>query len=422
MNVLDAARRLLASRIVAEVAGFLPARPTVLLVGGALRDLLLGRTVRDLDLVVIGDAEPVARQIAARLGGHIFQLGSPPKSVWRITGDRVTIDVWESRHGLEQDILRRDFTVNALTWRLPRGPLLDPTGGLDDLDAGRLRTVRTSNLVDDPIRVLRGIRILATHPELALTASTGRQLKRHAGGLRRAPAERVRSELEILLAGGDPGRALRAGFRHEVLSALEPAWRQERPARAAAALAGRLAMVRETSRGWLRAGAIAAMPIVLAVPAAGPPRAWQPTEATASLQRLGWPRRAATSLAVAGAAAQALSNAVRRGHDASLREAAASAAELDPALSLALALSPVSRTIRVRLRRLRAWAIGFAARPHLLDGAEVATVLNLPPGPQRAAAIQKLRLAQARAEVRTRTGAIAWLERRRSLTPSSDEW
>jgi len=412
VNVVEAARRILRSRPIAELGRQLAGWPTTLVAGGALRDLLLGRTVHDLDLVVLGDGAAVAARIAETRRVRAFELGTPPHSVWRVVAPAGTIDVWQVEGSLELDVRRRDFTVNALMWRLPRGPLLDLTGGLDDLVAGRIRVVDPRNLDADPIRVLRGIRLLATHPELALTAATGDQLRRAAPGLGGSPPERVRSELEAILAAADPRRALAAGHRFGVLAALDPAWGAPRASRAATALAARLARLAHGPRGWLRSGAATAMATALAMPAAGPLQMWRGAAAAAALVRFGWSPRQAARLAGIGGLGRRLATGARRGEPGPLREAAATAGGLlDPTLALAIALSGTDATAVAALRRLRPWARRFTTRAALADGELVARVLALPPGPARAHWVRELRLAQARGEVRSRSGAVGWLRR-----------
>src|SRR5439155_13975750 len=115
---------------------------------------------------------------------------------------------------LEADLAARDFTVDALAVPLGtlvtrgRAPIVDPTGGLADLAARRLRPAGPSVLDDDPLRALRAVRLEATLG-LRLTAPAARAVRRAAPGLERVSPERVRDELLILLALPDTARALR---------------------------------------------------------------------------------------------------------------------------------------------------------------------------------------------------------------------
>ncbi len=200
------------------------------LVGGAVRDLALGRPLPpDLDLAVPGpDGGGVAEELARRLGGHPFPLDEG-RGAWRVALPAgATLDVVPLRAPtLEEDLARRDFTVNAVAWQLGGGPLIDPLGGLPDLLRGELRACGPGVLEADPLRVLRAYRFsaglgLRVGPELA-----GR-LARAAPGLAGVAPERVRAELFAILALPAGAGALRRMAEGGVLTALFPfveAWR-----------------------------------------------------------------------------------------------------------------------------------------------------------------------------------------------------
>jgi len=396
VNVPRAVRRLAASRLlrrVADAAG----DTLVFLTGGSLRDRLLGLPSHDLDLVVDGDPRPVAQAIAARLGVRCFPLGRPPLVAWRLVTPRVQVDVVGLQGAaVEADVRRRDFTVNALFWRLPAGPLFDLVGGLEDLAAGRIRVVRPTNLDDDPLRVLRGLRLAATRASLRLTAETELLLAHAAPGLTRVARERVTSELGLLLAGSGVTRALLAAGRLGLFAPVLPAWQAGVDVSAAAGLAGRLATLRR-GRGALTGGAAAVAPAVLAAPAAGFPSRWHEGAAAAALATA-WPERAARAAARSAALGETFAG------DLTGPAARALAVDAEEDLTSALAWAAAraaTPAATAAARRLLAWWRAFANRPPLLPGDEVAGLLRLPRGPARAAAIRELRLAQARGEIRT---------------------
>ncbi len=411
----EAARRLLASAVLRRLAsGWTGGQ--LFLTGGSLRDRLLRLPTRDVDLAVLGDARAAAEALARQLGGRCFPLGRAPLVTWRVAAERFTLDLWSVEGDIEKDIRRRDFTVNALFWRLPRGPLLDLVGGLDDLEAGRIRVVRPENLAEDPLRVIRGARLLATHPHLRLTADCERHLAEAAGGLRSVARERVTEELRTLLAGPGAERALIAAFRIGALGALLPAWNGYPDAAAVARIAGRLARL-GTSAGALGAGAREVAPALLGAPAAGLPDAWDEAAAASALAGMGWPPRHAQRAARAAALGERILPALG-GRTADLRALAVEAGEaLAPALAWAVARSsaPEEETHSAGGTLFR-WARRFATRPPLLAGEEVARLLQLPPGPARGAAVAALRTAQARGEVRTGAQAREFLRRTLRLT------
>jgi tRNA nucleotidyltransferase (CCA-adding enzyme) len=172
------------------------------LVGGAVRDGLLGRRPErvDLDLVVPVDAIALSRELARRFGGSAVALDGE-RSIARLVLRGWTVDL-ARRMGpdLESDLGRRDYSVNAMALTLAEPPrLLDPHGGLADLERGELRALSEANLLDDPLRLLRGIR-LASELGFAIEARTWAWICAHHGRLDGVAGERVLAELERIAA------------------------------------------------------------------------------------------------------------------------------------------------------------------------------------------------------------------------------
>jgi len=129
-------------------------------VGGAVRDRLLGRVTDDVDVALSGDPRAAARRIARAAGGASFRL-SGEFGAWRAVGPGHAwhIDVVPLRDGdLAADLAARDFTINAMAEPLAGGELVDPHGGRDDLAARRLRMVSARALREDPLRTPRAAR------------------------------------------------------------------------------------------------------------------------------------------------------------------------------------------------------------------------------------------------------------------------
>jgi poly(A) polymerase len=170
------------------------------IVGGALRDELLGRPVRDVDLVVAGDPEREARETAARVGGPVFRL-SEAFGAWRVI-DRRDGRVFDfsplQGATIEEDLARRDFTVNAMARPREGGELIDPFGGRADLDSRTLRVLGAQAYESDPLRPLRLVRFAS---ELGFTSDPETErLTRHAAPrIARAAGERVFAELRRLV-------------------------------------------------------------------------------------------------------------------------------------------------------------------------------------------------------------------------------
>jgi poly(A) polymerase len=172
------------------------------LVGGAVRDALLGRRTADVDVVVDGDPERAARAVArAARRAACFELSREFGS-WRVVAREHAwqVDVEPLRGGtIEADLALRDFTVNAIAEPLAGGATIDPLGGIDDLRARRLRMAGAGAFEDDPLRVLRLVR-LALELELEPDADTVRSAGAHASRLREVSAERVFAELRRVIA------------------------------------------------------------------------------------------------------------------------------------------------------------------------------------------------------------------------------
>jgi len=172
------------------------------LVGGAVRDRVLGRPLTDLDLVVDGDPEEAARAIAQAAGRAACFALSEDFGAWRVVArDKAWQADLEGLRGgsLQVDLELRDFTVNAIAEPLEGGPAIDPLNGLEDLTAGRLRMAGESAFVDDPLRVLRLVRI-AVELELEPDEQTVRAARAQAGELNSVSAERVFMELRRIVA------------------------------------------------------------------------------------------------------------------------------------------------------------------------------------------------------------------------------
>ena len=169
-------------------------------VGGAVRDHLLGRETADLDLAVPEDPKGAARAVAERTGGAAFRL-SGAFGAWRVVGPDGAwhVDLVTLRDGdIRGDLAARDFTINAMAEPLAGGELLDPFGGRADLEARRLRMVSAGALADDPLRTIRAVRI-AVLLELTIEPETAAAIGANAPGLAAVAQERVFGELKQIV-------------------------------------------------------------------------------------------------------------------------------------------------------------------------------------------------------------------------------
>jgi tRNA nucleotidyltransferase (CCA-adding enzyme) len=209
--------------------------PGVYLVGGAVRDLLLGGAPVDMDLVVDGELDPVTARLGTPARAHSrFETGT-------LVLDGFTYDLARARREryahpgalptvepapIEVDLLRRDFGVNALALGLggdTRGRLLAAPGGLEDLRARRLRVLHDASFIDDPTRLVRlaryasrlGFQIEAHTRDLVRSAVAGRATDTVSGS-------RLGAELRLLAAEPDPVAGLRALAGLEIDELLAP--------------------------------------------------------------------------------------------------------------------------------------------------------------------------------------------------------
>ena len=169
-------------------------------VGGAVRDELLGRPLVDLD-IACDEPEQAARAYARRVGGTPFPL-SERHGAWRVAlRDGRTVDFTPLRDGVEADLATRDFTINAIARPLGGGDDVDPFGGVEDLAQGVIRAVSEHVFGDDPLRLLRAVR-LEDELGFRIETRTERLVREHAAAVTRAAGERILCELERLSVAG----------------------------------------------------------------------------------------------------------------------------------------------------------------------------------------------------------------------------
>ncbi|MFH1484996.1 MAG: CCA tRNA nucleotidyltransferase, partial [Chloroflexota bacterium] len=237
---------LMRQRFSEEVSGLLSAAGTeawgcgerLYLVGGTVRDLLLGRTTLDLDMVVEGDAMVLAETLAARVGGRLTIHRRFGTAKWK-WGD-VVIDLATSRSesyarpgalptvrsgSIGEDLGRRDFTVNALAAHLSPdrfGELIDPCGGLSDLEQGLIRVLHDGSFIDDATRILRAVRY-EQRLDFRLEPKTENLVRKDVRLLDTISGDRLRHELELVFREEEPWRILLRAQDLGVLKQLHPA-------------------------------------------------------------------------------------------------------------------------------------------------------------------------------------------------------
>ncbi|OPZ84589.1 MAG: Multifunctional CCA protein [bacterium ADurb.Bin429] len=221
---------------------------TIFLVGGAVRDLLVGNETIDLDLLVEGEGIPLAEAVGRELGGHV--VTHPKFHTGKVElPDGRAVDLATARtefyqypaalptaehSSVREDLYRRDFTINAMAMQLngdEPGRLLDPFGGSRDLAESIIRVLHNLSFVEDPTRILRAVRFEARFG-FRMDERT-EELARHAIEMElldRVSGHRIREELRAIFARPFPEVALRRLDDLGLLAALEPGWRLAGPA------------------------------------------------------------------------------------------------------------------------------------------------------------------------------------------------
>jgi poly(A) polymerase len=217
----------------------------VFLVGGFLRDLLLGRETKDFDLVPEGNAEKFASNFAREAGGSFVLLDEKNK-VYRVVKQRISkkkgkeifnLDFSQMRgEKIEDDLLLRDFTINAMAVRLDiveeklrtftgvklsRESIIDPCGGMVDLRKKLIRKISPRIFNDDPLRLLRGYRLAVTLG-FSIEKETENEVRRKVDLIKRVARERIRDELFKILSIPQSYRYIRRLNRVGLLSRIIP--------------------------------------------------------------------------------------------------------------------------------------------------------------------------------------------------------
>ncbi len=229
-----------------EIAKVLERDQLCFIVGGWVRDRILGEPIGynvDVDLLVTGDPEDIAKRFAQRIGGDFFVfekkglfikrpviatvvLNQPP---YRYRFDFSQLKGKDMEKALEEDLKERDFTANAIAVNLDdvlsigakQTIVFDPTGGIKDLEEGILRPVSLENLKKDPVRILRGFR-LSVEKDLSLTPEFRKFARENKHLLRKASPERITQELFKIMKHPKGSWVIRELFEFGLLEEVIP--------------------------------------------------------------------------------------------------------------------------------------------------------------------------------------------------------
>ncbi len=206
----------------AVISGILPKSKGAYIVGGSVRDLLLGKPPVDYDIVVYENPKEFAKKIAKKTSGRLVELGKPEQMIFRVVSKNCVYDISHiTGASIEDDLLKRDFTINALAWDLSLKRVIDCVDGQRDITDRKIRMVSKAIFQKDPIRLIRAYRISATF-DFDIEPQTTAAIKDNAELLKTSAGERIRSELFKILGSSNSYYFLSQMVKTGILQAIFP--------------------------------------------------------------------------------------------------------------------------------------------------------------------------------------------------------
>ena len=192
------------------------------LVGGSIRDFLLGKNFIDRDIAIF-NAENYAKKIAEKFDATLVVLDEENKIYRVVFSDKINfLDISEIQgESIEEDLLRRDFTINAIAYDLQNGNYIDTTGGINDLNGKILRHIKDSNFEDDPLRILRAFRFKAI-TGFGFSEELKSAIKKYSSLVLKPSPERINYELMKLFGGEYTSDTLYLMDEYQILDILFP--------------------------------------------------------------------------------------------------------------------------------------------------------------------------------------------------------
>ncbi len=388
-------------------------------VGGSIRDQLLERRsdYLDLDLVLPHQAVETASTLAQKYDAGFVVLDEE-RQIARVVFDQVTVDFAQQQGDrIEDDLQRRDFTINAIAFHPTSRTLTDPLRGQADLDAKIIRMISYQNLADDPLRLMRAYR-QAAQLGFTLERDTQAAIRQLAPQLQQISMERIRHELDALLSTAKGSIQLDSIWQNQLLAFCLPRF-DGKSVQQVVAVDDAIAFLQST---W-PAYAHSLCDWVKPVPS-GCYRSWVKA---AKLSCLLTPNAAAATQELAqlkyGRAEAQITLKLIKAHSAieQLREGpmdraqqfflfkAAGSAFLAIAL-LALARGVEISVLKPMIERFLDPADALAHAQPLLNGTLLMQQLNIAPGPEMGRLLATVEQAQAEGKIKTQVEAIAWVK------------
>ena len=194
-------------------------RKEIYLVGGYLRDVLRGIDSNDRDYIVRGNLPSFVRDVQRRIGGTIVTFKD--KDILRIVlKDRHSFDFSRFHGKLEEDISKRDFTINALAWS-PQSGLIDLYNGKEDIRKRRVCAISENNMIDDPLRMLRAFRFSA-EMNGSVDTQTRKTIKHYHKKIDSVSPERITLEIFHLLNAHFASKYIKMALKDNILKDILP--------------------------------------------------------------------------------------------------------------------------------------------------------------------------------------------------------
>jgi len=186
----------------------------VYLVGGYIRDILRGKISKDRDFIVADDIRRFVNEVRKFIGGTLVEFKNA-EMIRLVLKDGVTLDFSRPMGTLEEDLSKRDFTINAIAWS-PDSGIIDPYKGIEDIKRRRISSLSEKNFKADPLRMLRAYRFAA---ELngSIEDKTRRSIKTLYNKIKKVSSERITFELFNLLNSENPARYLNMALNDSIL-------------------------------------------------------------------------------------------------------------------------------------------------------------------------------------------------------------
>ena len=200
-------------------------RIPLFLVGGYLRDLRFGTERKDYDFALPKEAASSIKMVEEALGLHFFKVGKEETNTvtFRTIKEGLSVDIaFLQGKTIEEDLKRRDFTINAMAFSLRDETFHSVEGSLEDMGKKLIRTVSDRSIDQDPLRMLRAIRYLCTLEGFILDEDLIREISSKKGQLTKTPGERIKTELDQILLSPRPVSGVRSLYESTLLLTLFP--------------------------------------------------------------------------------------------------------------------------------------------------------------------------------------------------------